>query len=79
MTKSEQFENLKAKALKDYEGYINAIDNFSFEDIHNLHKRLSFLDAYNRSVMSNTSYRNFINDTKNFVPSLKFAHPFLNP
>jgi hypothetical protein len=64
MTDIEKFELLKQDALDNYEGYINAIKNFSYNDIHTMNRRLDLLDAYNRSLSSNSAYRTFIINKK---------------
>jgi hypothetical protein len=69
MTEAQQFEELKSNAMKDYSDYLNAINDFSYEDLKNLNKRLQLLNIYNKSVFSNASYRKFINEYKSVVQS----------
>jgi len=67
MTSEKTFEMLKADTIKSYESYIRAIQNFSYNDIANLDKRLLLLEIYNKSVQINVEYRDFIiNISKKF-------------
>ncbi len=67
MSKSEIFETLKANALNDYISYISAIEKFSYSDINDLSKRLTFLDSYNKAVSSNVAFRYFINTNSKII------------
>ena len=70
MTSEKTFEMLKADTIKSYESYIRAIQNFSYNDITNLDKRLLLLEIYNKSVQINVEYRDFIiNISKKFPPN----------
>jgi hypothetical protein len=70
MTNEETFELLKSTAIKNCEDYVNAIKDFSYKDISDFTKRLSLLDAYNKAVQNNASYRRFIMDLlKPLVPT----------
>ena len=70
MTSEKTFEMLKADTIKSYESYIRAIQNFSYNDIANLDKRLLLLEIYNKSVQINVEYRDFIiNISKKFPPN----------
>lgn len=62
MSKADKFESLKANALKNYSDYINKIKKFSFEDLKDINNRLDLLDAYNKSVLSNSPYGVFVNE-----------------
>lgn len=60
--KKEPFEQLKEDAIKAYTDYISLIKKFSYDDVKHLDNRLELLDAYNKSIASNATYRDFIND-----------------
>lgn len=62
MSKADKFKSLKEDALKGYNNYINKIKKFALEDLQDINKRLNLLSAYNKSVLSNAAYRNFINE-----------------
>lgn len=62
MTQLELFESLKRRAMEDYESYLSTMEQFYFDDIKHLKKRISLLDVYNKAVASNTSFRRFIAD-----------------
>jgi hypothetical protein len=60
MTQTEEFRFLKERVISGYQRYIDTIKLFCFEDLKDLSKRVDLLHAFNRSVLSNVSFRNFI-------------------
>ena len=67
MTKVDKFKQFKADALRHYADYMDMIKKFSYEDLQDLKNRLILLDVYNKSVLSNAAYRNFINENTGSV------------
>ena len=60
MTEIEVFDKLKREVLKEYLDYIDEIKNFNYEDTQNTKKRLQLIESYNKTVVKNLDYREFI-------------------
>jgi hypothetical protein len=57
---TEEFATLKAEALTKHATYVDTLENFAYEDVQDLKKRIELLTAYNEALLSNIAYRTFI-------------------
>jgi hypothetical protein len=60
MTQIEEFMFLKERAINSYQNYIDTLLTLSYEDLKDMRKRINLLNAYNKSVLSDVSFRTFI-------------------